>query len=59
MEPIKLSISLLIRLMELAREELANDYQIHALVEHISTIKKDWLTMQDYEKIIAILVKKP
>ena len=57
MDLIKINIPLLIRLLELAREELTQDVQIHFIAEQMASLKTD-LTMKDYDKIVSVLVKK-
>ena len=54
----KINTPLLIRLMELAREDLSNDVQIHFIVEQMSNMKQECFTMKDYAKIVSILEKK-
>ena len=47
-----ISISLLIRLLELSNEELKNDLQIHKIIENISNLSNKKLNIDDYNQII-------
>lgn len=55
---LKINIPLLIRLLELAREGLTDDLQIHFLVEQMMALKSDCLSMKDYAKIVSVLTVK-
>jgi len=55
---VKLNIILLIRLLELAREDLTDDLQIHFLAEQLMALKADCLSMKDYAKIVSVLSVK-
>lgn len=57
MDTIKLNVPLLIRLLELSREELTTDVQIHIIAEHMVMMKQDCFTMKDYSKIVSVLGK--
>jgi 8-oxo-dGTP pyrophosphatase MutT (NUDIX family) len=50
---IKMNVPLFIRMLELAREDIKTDEQLHILVENILNIeKKEVLSMSDYNKIL-------
>jgi hypothetical protein len=52
-DTVTLDIPLLTRLLELAREDLKSDIDLHFILTNILTIKNQGvLTMQDYEKIL-------
>ena len=53
----KLSIPLLIRLLEFAREDAKNDLDLHFVVENVikQHSRRPWLNMEDYK----ILVTEP
>ena len=53
---ISCDITLFIRLMEIAREEIKSDADLHHLIEKISeaqAAKKKFLTMNDYKTIMS------
>lgn len=51
-DTVTVDVPLLIRLLELAREELKSDVELHHVVERILSIRNSGtLTMSDYEKI--------
>lgn len=53
MDIIKLDVPIFIKLMELARENLKTDEDIHDIAEIVTTLSsKDVVTMNDYSKII-------
>lgn len=55
-DKVTLDIPLLTRILELAREDIKSDQELHKVITNIINIKnKDLLTMQDYDSII----KKP
>ena len=49
---IDLSVPLLIRLLEFAREDSKSDRDLHFIAEYVSQGDRDW-TMRDYDAIIA------
>ncbi len=52
-DTIKLNVPTFIRLLELARETLKNDAQIHFIAEKATSLSKDHtITMNDYEEIL-------
>jgi hypothetical protein len=55
-DTVTIDVPLLIRLMELAREELKTDEQLHDVVTNIIAISKEIepLGMKDYDRIVAI-----
>jgi hypothetical protein len=53
MDIIKLDVPIFIKLMELARENLKTDEDIHNIAEIVTTLSlKNVVTMDDYSKII-------
>lgn len=53
---IKLDVPLFIRLMELAREDIKNDMDIHDIAEIITKISNERLvTMADYDSIVGFM----
>lgn len=54
---IEITIPLLIRLMELAREELKTDIDIHVIAERMGQLARsvDCFTMREYQKILDSL----
>jgi len=59
METYKINTALLIRLLEMAREDLKDDLQIHFIVEQMASMKQDLFTMKDYARITSILNNRP
>ena len=56
---IKLDVPLFIRLIELAREEINNDVDLHKIAENIIRISSSKVaSMADYEEIIQGIGKK-
>ena len=53
---IKLDVPLFIRLMELAREDIKNDMDIHDVAEIVTKISNERLvTMADYDSIVGFM----
>jgi hypothetical protein len=53
---IKLDVPVFIRLMELAREDIKNDMDIHDIAEIITKISQERLvTMADYDSIVGFM----
>lgn len=56
---IKVNVPTFIRLLELAREDLKNDADIHFLAEKATEIsKRKTIAMSDYCDMVAVLAKK-
>ena len=54
MDIIQLDVPLFIRLLELAREEVKQDVDLHDIAEAVIQLSQDGpVTMTDYDKIIA------
>ena len=52
-DTITLDVPLLIRLLELAKEDIKSDVELHSVVERIISLKNNGvLSMQDYDSII-------
>ena len=53
---IKVNAPLMLRLLELAREEIKNDYDLHDVVEIITKISQERVaTMDDYDAILKFM----
>ena len=53
---IKLDVPVFIRLMELAREDIKNDMDVHDIAEIITKISQERLvTMDDYDSIVGFM----
>lgn len=53
-DTVTLDVPLLIRIMELAREDIKSDAELHHVVEKLLGLKDQGvLTMQDYDAIVA------
>jgi len=53
---IKLDVPVFIRLMELAREDIKNDMDIHDIAEIITKLSQERLvTMDDYDSIVGFM----
>jgi hypothetical protein len=53
---IKLDVPVFIRLMELAREDIKNDMDVHDIAEIITKISQERLvTMADYDSIVGFM----
>jgi hypothetical protein len=58
-DKVTLDIPLLIRLLELSREDIKSDADLHKVVENILDVKnKSVLTMEDYAEIKKIVAEK-
>ena len=58
-DTVTLDIPLLIRLLELSREDIQSDADLHKVVENMLDLKnKEVLTMEDYDKISQIAKEK-
>lgn len=56
MDVIKLDVPLFIRLLELAREEVKQDADLHDIGEAVAKMSQnDVLTMDDYDAIVAFM----
>jgi cbb3-type cytochrome oxidase cytochrome c subunit len=56
MDVIKLDVPLFIRLLELAREEVKQDADLHDIGEAVAKMsQKEVLTMDDYDAIVAFM----
>lgn len=53
-DTIKMDVPLFIRMMELAREDIKSDAELHNVVERViaASKSKDTLTMSDYDALI-------
>lgn len=59
MEPVKISIPLLIRLLEFAREDSKTDMDLHFIAEQAAELgKSGTLTMKDYASILKTVNSK-
>ena len=55
---IRLNVALFLRLMELAREDVKDDADLHFVTEIVTRISQDRVvTMDDYENILAYMNK--
>jgi hypothetical protein len=55
---IRLNVALFLRLMELAREEVKDDADLHFVTEIVTRLSQDRVvTMDDYENILAYMNK--
>ena len=53
MDTIKINVPAFLRLIELAREEVKNDADLHDMAEIVTQISKDQVvTMQHYDEIV-------
>ena len=56
MDIVKLDVPLFIRLLELAREDIKNDADIHDLAQRVVELsQKDVVTMADYNDIVDFM----
>jgi len=53
-DTVTVDIPLLIRLLELAREDIKNDMDLHKIVTNMLEMKDKTLTMDHYDKIAKI-----
>ena len=51
-EMIEINTPLLIRLLEMAREDFKSDAEIHYLVEALMSMKLEEVTMRNYEELM-------
>lgn len=59
MDIIKLDVPTFIRLLELAREEIKQDADLHDIGEIVTKLsKKGIVTMDDYNEIVAFMKKQ-
>jgi hypothetical protein len=59
MDIVQLDVPLFIRLMELAREEIKQDADLHDIAEIVTKMSaRGPLTMADYDKIVAFMQKQ-
>jgi hypothetical protein len=59
MDIIKLDVPLFIRLMELAREDVKQDADLHDVAEAVIKLsQQDVVTMADYDDIVAFMKKQ-
>lgn len=59
MDIIKLDVPLFLRLMELAREEIKQDADLHDVAEAVIKLSQDGvLTMADYDQIVSFMQKQ-
>jgi hypothetical protein len=55
-DTITMNVPLFIRMLELAREDIKSDEQLHRLVENIIDLKDNLLTMDDYDEIVMGII---
>lgn len=56
MDVIKVDVPLFLRLLELAREEVKQDADLHDIAEAVAKMsQKEVLTMDDYDAIVAFM----
>jgi hypothetical protein len=59
MDIVQLDVPLFIRLLELAREEVKQDADLHDIAEAVIKLSQDGpVTMADYDKIVAFMNKQ-
>jgi hypothetical protein len=59
MDIIKLDVPLFIRLLELAREDVKQDADLHDIAEAVTKISQDSVaTMADYDSIVGFMKKQ-
>lgn len=59
MDIIKLDVPLFIRLLELAREDIKQDADLHDIAEIVIKLSQPGpVTMEDYDKIVAFMNKQ-
>jgi hypothetical protein len=59
MDIIKLDVPLFIRLLELAREDVKQDADLHDVAEIVTKLSQPGpVTMEDYDKIVAFMNKQ-
>jgi hypothetical protein len=56
MDIIKIDVPTFLRLLELSREEIRNDADLHDIAEIVTRLsKKDVITMKDYKTIVNFM----
>jgi hypothetical protein len=56
MDIIKIDVPTFLRLLELAREEIRNDADLHDIAEIVTRLsKRDVITMKDYKTIVSFM----
>jgi hypothetical protein len=56
MDIIKIDVPTFLRLLELAREEIRNDADLHDIAEIVTRLsKRDVITMKDYKTIVNFM----
>jgi hypothetical protein len=59
MDIVKLDVPLFIRLLELAREEIKQDADLHDVAEAVIKLSQDdVVTMADYDQIVSFMQKQ-
>ena len=59
MDIVKLDVPLFIRLLELAREDVKDDADLHDVAEAVIKLSQDGVaTMADYDSIVAFMQKQ-
>jgi hypothetical protein len=59
MDIIKLDVPLFIRLIELAREDIKNDMDLHDVAEIVTKISQNRVaTMKDYDQILEFMKRQ-
>ena len=59
MDIVHLDVPLFIRLLELAREDVKQDADLHDVAEAVIQLSQDGpVTMEDYDKIVAFMNKQ-
>jgi hypothetical protein len=59
MDIIKLDVPLFIRLLELAREDVKQDADLHDIAEAVTKLSQDSVaTMADYDSIVGFMKKQ-
>jgi hypothetical protein len=59
MDIIKVDVPLFLRLLELAREEVKNDMDLHDVTEIVTKLSKNKvLTMSDYKAIVEFMKRQ-
>ena len=55
-DTITMNVPLFIRMLELAREDIKSDEQLHQVVENVLDLKDNLLTMDDYDEIVMGII---
>lgn len=59
MDTIKIDVPTFLRLLELAREEVKDDADLHDIAEIVTKISQESIvTMKDYENIVGFMKKQ-